>query len=162
MTEMNGAYFDVAQICVWIEESFEEFCQTAAQAERASGRFQISTSLLVASMTTCTVDLDRHRLHTEKEISSVRYASYVSYWISKLKPVQINDDNGDPSSIDVFVNEMFAIFVLLKLLKVDNSALAEAYYFELVYHLRFRSVSAEVMYLIAAGIVGVHRLPEAK
>ena len=156
---MSEPLYSTVELCVMIDTNYRDFVSALDETPPSTSPYQLNSRILATAMRACNVDIER--LRTEATISPIRDASYVSYWIYRSKPIQLLEREEEGSSVDLFINEMFAVFILLKLLKIDQSDVVPSFYFKLIHHLRFHSIDAETLYLVASAISSTIRPAEA-
>ncbi|MCL2689686.1 MAG: hypothetical protein FWE57_07560 [Chitinispirillia bacterium] len=100
-------------------------------------------------------DVDRlHRYHSMKRIDRHKIAGYLTYWISKLRPIAVIKSCADIDNADIstYINELYAIFVALGRLcetkqgkePVVKSSLLNT----LLYNLRYRPVTGDMLSMV--------------
>lgn len=83
-----------------------------------------------------------------KGSDAFKIAGYLTYWIAKLKPVQILDPN--PTEEEIFINEYLAIAVAVSYFYMDKNIkiLSKKIINNLKYLLRYRTLTVRIMPLI--------------
>ncbi|MCP4081408.1 MAG: hypothetical protein GY743_14275 [Planctomycetaceae bacterium] len=155
LQEMDG--LDAATMCASLEDSFRHFSTNLNGQDEGALNFHLNSALLVTAVNLLIDDINRHKTLHDRSVSKVRIASYVAYWIQKIKPIQIDKNSSEFVSTDFFVNEMFAVFIFFSILEINEKSILETFYFELIYHFRFRAVDAEGIYMIGTALVASRR-----
>ena len=150
-----GSRRAAADLCADVEMLFNSFLKSLVTPQEGVNPFILNATLVASSISAVVSDLERFKsFHSLEVVSNTRQAAFVSYWINKFKPIQIVGTEQAESASLVFVNEMFAAYLLLAFARIHPVSLNESTYSSLIYQLKYSDLSTSSLYLIALAISG--------
>jgi hypothetical protein len=88
-------------------------------------------------------------------------AAWFMYWLIKLKPIQIKHKSVTIPTEGLYINETFAFFIAIKILKVKSKSLSQRFFKQFVYMLVYRDNMAKPLFITLQLLqIAVERAPE--
>ncbi len=93
-------------------------------------------------------DVDRHKsYHGSPLVDEIKQAGFTIKWLSKLRPVQFDCDDGQTTKELLYINEIFAVRAGLAFMKRSPDQIPEEIYADLLYTLHYRHVDERMLFI---------------